>query len=519
LSEFDKQYQKYDDPQVQQCWSRLYNECLKTFDYCRYDGWINPNFGWSKKLDKPMNLTGCLSTWSTSMLDQEESLHKERPITTTVIVKWLEDWNPSRNMFSPYTETIKVGIILYALCGSLFTDSIWKKTTPFIYDGGRTIERQQSETQKKQIQSRLHTKDNIERRQSKTQQKQIQTRLQTKEGDTYQFIRPVNTYQSILFENQLSLHGHSTLMKDWNPNPAFWFKEISSPVLGFIGEIKIPLIRQKSAWGLRLEYSLYEDLPIEISCVSDPAIMGRETFEKELNKPNLAWSIHLRYYDKKGKEYAIGHTNALLFSNNTFFYIEPHGTIGQDGNACLRGDAFRPMWDRVMSAMNHHRESQAFHRRLGSTLSQKPESKFKYPPPQFVLHSEDDSMLEVQRIMQRINVKTGYCHTITFFIINLFSQNCSPDPQQTIPWTIKRFQDMIKIYMLIGQLTGSFLTDIRGFNVATMKTIKTLLSMKTIKTLLSSQKRKRILPPIVASSPSSRQSVRRRRNAVSSIMT
>jgi len=468
---FDQQYQKYNDSDIQECWLNLYHQCIHLYDLCVQHQWINPSFKTSTQTE-PIRLNGCLSLWSSSpSQDKGVQTRRSPPVTTQVTLRWIEGWSPYRvdAMNSPCGEMIKVGIILYALCGSSFMkdsmdsmDSIWKKTTPFVFDGGRVIERQQSSQQRKQIQIRIQPKE--------SRHDEVSSSI----------FLPLDTYQSILFKNQLMFQKYNTLMKNAN----FWFREISSPVIGYLGDLHLRIVyndmTKKYSWGDSVVFR----------CLSD--YVNQKIFQKEVKKPHLVWMIDLQVFDSQGRDLQMGHRNGILFSNNTFFYIEPNGTTGtQGGNIFLQGVPFRIMWDQIRSDLESVRfpwlrqRLQVDNHNKTLVPHQVTEDGFLYQAPQFVLHSTNQEMnlLHVQSIIELSNKKQeegGYCVSITLFLLDLFSQNCDLDPHLMKPWTIQRFQDMIKTYMLISQFTGSLSTDIRGLNVAVMKTMKSLERLREI---------------------------------------
>lgn len=338
---------------------------------------------------------------------------------------------------SDYVFLLKTGTILCALTNNQLTDSLWKKTTPFVYDGGRWIESPH--------QSQLRVPPVAK-----------MTGIEQKAN-----LQLYKSFQSILFENRLSHKKFN------NIGNQFWAKEISTALVGYIGDVLIDVVDQGSTI-LRTTYTF-----------SRLQLIMNHTAMKEIVKPHWVFMVSLTII-KQGSVQRIGHRNGIIFTNNQFYYIEPNG--GRHSAVLDSETEFTKMWSEFLQELQNKIDSL----RSDHPTTVAPFLASQHPPlPHDVLFSSSsfatDSFRRLQPHLQSKNVKGeegGYCVSVTLFMINLFTQNCFRGTQ----WTAERLTCLFDIYIIISTFSGQLHKDIRGFNVAVMRTLQTLQRLSKLPT-------------------------------------
>jgi len=428
LRRLDDEVAKGDDEDGMKTWNQLSAEFQDAYDkliglgVIRHDQYRVRNDGKNTLIE----IDGTDQLRSLATLDpiaQRQKVHA--PIITL---------NASLQITLDHPELLpilKVLVILYAITDGqmpraqgdhremMMADSVWKKLTPFIFDGGRNIE-------------------------------------QNTDQDNRQALRQYQSFQNILFANDL---------KAEYVNFQFWTKELSSPQVGYVADIH--LILQQSADG---SYTL-------------DTITFRNTSPTEFKKSHWIFSL----YWGVGKN---AHENGLIYTNGTFYYIEPNGAVS--GNLYVQNRDFKRIWQNLMKAFNG-----VF----------RPNTTVRFDVdrlPVFLLNLLDKdggfrAFRRFQPVVQGRNLTHrgetgGYCFSITLFILQLFRQNCYEGQDA---WTSERLQLMLDTYLVISTATDEIQYEIRGFNVSAMRTLKAL---RRIKIAVSSvqkdptSRRRRLMP-------------------------
>jgi len=426
LARLDQEVSKFNDSEASRSWSYLSSSLETAYDQLSNLGFFTIDMSQFTTTSDPifefeneyLYFLSSSEPVPDTMIDIEPTIIV-LPDTLNHILR-----NYHRDELPKYRVLIKTGVMLHALTNGHLTDSLWKKVMPFIYDG---------------------------------------IRYEGVSSFPPQQFPFSQTWKGILTEHELQSRNISSLLNK------YWASQVSSPCIGYIADIRLYIDIDWGNTDIQIRYN------------------DEQHLVRELQKPHWIFSISLIK-----KKYA--HRNCIIFTNNTFFYIEPHGSDRGDGNAYLKGDFFRKMWKDLITRICRDLIGKASPLRL---------SRFIPSNQPFVLLS--DRSLHRYRWFQYwvefLNEsweKGGYCVIIALFIVELFRLNaCStvfdqdslyPPPQKSTirhepfpikPWTAEQMTIMVELYIIISMMTGQLQPQLKGFEVAIFRRIKTLQRLES----------------------------------------